>query len=167
MTKVLVIFSVINLITLGIVSLGAKSPELKPFPEAEKGVTRFVVSLPEREAAGTVEILAGKMMPQNGDQPAVLPGKLAAFHLEKEKKTYYIVTGIVPDDAAEKRGGDRVKTGERFVWVTPRRVPYDSSIPLVVFAPNGWEVHYRVGPEGGSPSPADAMKPMEAEEVGP
>lgn len=166
MTKVLVIFSVINLITLGIVSLGAKSPELKPFPEAEKGVTRFVVSLPEREAGVSVEILAGKMMPQGGAQPTVLPGKVAAFHLKKERKTYYRVTGVVPGDGLGKSGEGGAKAGKRFVWVTPLRVPYDSSGPLVVYAPNGWDVRYRVGPEMGSPPSTDAMKSMEAEDDG-
>jgi ecotin len=168
MSKLLVIFIVVNFITLGIVALGAKNPDLKAFPLAEKGMDRYVVFLPEKdkgeEEAFMVEILAGKMVLTDGGNQVHLDGVVEPHTLEGQGKTYYEVTGtleVVSTGMAAPEGGQKVK---RFVSAPPLKVQYNSHVPIVVYSPEGYDVRYRLWKASEPAKSTDSIEPTEAAE---
>jgi len=148
MTKVLVIFTVFNLLTFGLFALVSKDMEMTAYPDAKAGFERFAVFLPEKtkadEEALRVEIIAGKTMLTDGVNQVRLASVIEPRSLEGEDMAYYEVTG--PSEAISTRmaapaGAPKV---ERFVSGPSLKVPYNSGDPIVVYAPKGYEVRSRI-----------------------
>ena len=59
---------------------------------------------------------------------------------------------IVFGDAGEKPGGKKV---EAFVGGAPLKIRYNSRLPVVVYAPEGVEVRYRIWSAEAGWTPAD------------
>lgn len=127
MTKILVIFTVVNLVSFGLFSLGAKNRDLKGFPAAPRGMARFVIALPDKaggeEPAVAVWMTAGKPVAADGATPvrggfAIVPRTLADTGY-----TYYEVTAVPG---------------------APLKARFTGGYPIVVYAPAGIEVRYRI-----------------------
>jgi ecotin len=133
-------------------ALSQEHSELKAFPEAEAGMTRFVIALPEKGEAEIrdyrVELIAGRTMETDGVNTYRLTSRIEERNLEGWGYTYYEVTG--PGHAATTmmavpEGAEPV---ERFVSGPPLLVRYNSRLPVVVYAPEGYELRYRIWEAG-------------------
>lgn len=133
--------------------------QLKAFPEASEGMERFVIVLPEKakdeEDASMVELMAGKMMMTDGVNLVRLGSSIEPRPLEGWGYTYYEVTGssaMMSTMMAPPEGAPQV---EAFVMGTPLKVRYNSKLPIVVYAPEGYEVRYRIWAASETVSTAD------------
>jgi ecotin len=138
----------------------AVHPELKPFPAAEKGMERFVIVLPEKtrteEVDFKVELIPGKTMLTDGVNQVRHGSIIEARPLAGWGYTFYEVTGqdtAMSTMMAAPEGSDKV---EQFVSGTPLLIRYNSRLPIVVYAPEGYEIKYRIW-TAGNPGNADKM----------
>ena len=121
---------------------------LKPFPKAAEGMSRFVIVLPEKtraeEGAFKVELIVGKVMDTDSVNHMWFGGKLEAKPLKGWGFTYYLVEKLGP--AASTRRGVPPGTPrvQKFVAGPSQLIRYNSRIPIVVYVPKGAEVRYRI-----------------------
>ncbi len=124
----------------------ASPDELEPFPAASGGQVRHVIRLPalDDEATARVELLVGKDLEVDCNQHW-FGGSLTSAVVEGWGYRYYVVDGIggpastlkaCPDDSRQLRFV-QVRLGEQLLG-------YNSRLPLVVYAPEGFEVRYRI-----------------------
>jgi ecotin len=128
-----------------------KKDPAHPFPAAEDGQERFVIRLPklDDESARKVELIVGKNVETDPVNSYSMAGKIERKSLKGWGYSYYVAqssgqmmgTLIAPPPGAKKvkrfitiRGGDLLR--------------YNSKLPLVVYAPKGFEVRYRIWSAG-------------------
>ena len=123
-------------------------PELKAFPVAEDGMQRFVIVLPHKErgedSTFKVEIVAGKTMLTDGVNQLRLGNTIEAKPLEGWGYTYYELTGqdlVMSTMMAAPEDSQQV---ESFVSGKSILIDYNSRLPVVIYAPEGYEVRYRI-----------------------
>jgi ecotin len=128
--------------------LGAEHPELKAFADAKEGMDRFVIVLPHKERgeedAFKVELIPGKIMPTDGVNLMRLGISVEARPLKGWGYTYYEVTGrdvAMSTMMAPPPGTQQVK---KFVSGAPLLIRYNSRLPVVIYAPKGYEIRYRI-----------------------
>ena len=133
---------------LGMSLASAQHPELKAFPKPEEGMERFVIVLPHKERgeedAYGVELIVGREMLTDGVNLVRLGNTIEPRPLIGWGYTYYQVTGpstTLSTMMAPPPGTPGVKW---FVMASPLRIPYNSRLPVVVYAPQGYEVRYRI-----------------------
>ena len=139
---------ILGLVVLSVPAFGAQHPELKAFPAAKEGMERFVIVLSHKERgeedAFQVEIIVGKDTLTDGVNLVGLANTIEARSLEGWGYTYYEVTGsseTLSTLMAPPEGTPQVKT---FVTAAPLHIAYNSRLPIVVYAPTGYEVRYRI-----------------------
>jgi ecotin len=127
---------------------GADHPELKAFPAAKEGMERFVIVLPHKERGAEddfkVELVPGKTMLTDGVNLTQVGMKIEPRPLEGWGYTYYEVTGrglAMSTMMAVPPGTPQV---EKFVSGTPLLIRYNSRLPVVIYAPRGYEIRYRI-----------------------
>lgn len=142
------------LLTLGLLPLLAMSSEREPshdpikaFPEAEAGSVRYVIALPQMSRSDenyTVELVAGRTIMTDGVNQLRMDTALNPQPLKGWGYTYYEMSGAgqvastlmaPPEDAAEI---------EAFVHGTPLTLRYNNRMPIVIYAPVGFEIRYRI-----------------------
>tara|TARA_R110002096_G_scaffold174703_4_gene350508 strand:- start:1942 stop:2427 length:486 start_codon:yes stop_codon:yes gene_type:complete len=127
-------------------------PELKAFPEAKQGQERFVIVLPEKtrdeEGAFQVELIPGKVMMTDGVNQVRHGSSVESRPLKGWGYTFYEVIGkdIVMSTQMAPRPG--TKEVEKFVAGQSLKIHYNSRLPVVVYAPEGYEVKYRIWSAG-------------------
>lgn len=126
----------------------AVHPQLKAFPTVEEGMLRHVIVLPHKEQSEEidfkVELVAGKVMETDGVNLYSLGNNIEAVPLKGWGYTFYRVaasdnpmsTMMAPPPDAEKIS--KLVTGK------PMLIRYNSRLPIVVYAPAGYEVGYRI-----------------------
>ncbi len=126
----------------------AEHPRLKAFPEAEQGMERFVIALPDKERdqeqSYRVELLVGKEMETDGVNQVRLGSSIESRPLKGWGFTYYEVkeaSASISTLMAAPDGGTKVK---QFVTTAPILIRYNSRIPIVVYVPDGYEVRVRI-----------------------
>ena len=139
---------ILGLLTFSVPAFSAEHPQLKAFPEAKEEMERFVIVLPHKERgeedAFKVEIIVGKEMLTDGVNLVRLGNTIEPRTLEGWGYTYYEVTGsseTISTLMAPPEGAPMVK---KFVTAAPLQIAYNSRLPIVVYAPKGYEVHYRI-----------------------
>ena len=127
---------------------GADHPELKPFPKAEKGRERFVIVLPEKkrgeDAGFKVELIPGKTMMTDGVNRHWLGASLEPKNLKGWGYTYYEIKGGGPVFSTRIGVPQGQPQVEEFVRGKPLVIRYNSRLPIVIFAPKGFEIKYRI-----------------------
>ena len=129
----------------------ADSDNLKPYPLPEAGFERLVIHLEPlaNEELRKVEIVIGKMMEIDCNQHWFM-GTLEREMVQGWGYSYYILrqaggpasTLMACPPGEEKRVAFvRVRGGEQ-LW------RYNSKLPVVVYVPDGFEVHYRIWAAG-------------------
>ena len=123
-------------------------PELKAYPAAEEGMQRSVIVLPHKERgeedAFKVELVAGRVMETDGVNLMRLGAKIERKTVQGWGYSYYEVSGsgqAASTLIAPPPGAPRVK---RFVAGEPLLIRYNSRLPVVVYAPKGYEIRYRI-----------------------
>jgi ecotin len=129
----------------------AGSDDMKPYPAAEPGFTRWVfgVSALDNEADRMLEIQIGKTM--------TVDCNLTAFSGELEEHIalgwgypYYVLQQVGGPMSTLMACPPDEETREAFVLVRGEgfRRRYNSKLPVVVYAPDGFEVRYRIWSAG-------------------
>ena len=138
----------IGFLALNMVAFGADHPELKAFPAAQEGMERFVIVLSNKERgeedAFKVEIIPGKTMLTDGVNLMRLGSTIEPRNLKGWGYTYYEVTGpgvAMSTMMAPPEGTPQV---EKFVAGTSLSIRYNSRLPIVIYAPTGYEIRYRI-----------------------
>jgi ecotin len=141
-------FLALSLLTVCGHAVSAEHSELKAFPPAEDGMERFVIVLPHKERGEEddfrVEIIVGREMLTDGVNLVRLGNAIEPRTIAGWGYTYYEVTGssetlstlMAPPEGAPKR--------KAFVTAAPLQIRYNSRLPIVVYAPSGYEVRYRI-----------------------
>jgi ecotin len=141
----------LKILTAGGPADASEHPELKAFPPAQDGMGRSVIVLPHKERSEEgdfkVEILVGREMLTDGVNRVRLGNAIEPRKLEGSGYTYYEVTGpaeTISTLMAPPEGTPKVRD---FVTAEPLQVQYDSRLPIVVYAPIGYEIRYRIWPD--------------------
>lgn len=121
---------------------------LKAFPPAESGMVRHVLQLPRQsdESAFKVELIAGKMVEVDAANSYFFPGKIEEGTIEGWGFSRYNVSQLGPMAGTLMAVDPDAPKVNRFITLggEPFLIRYNSRLPIVVYAPEGVEVRYRV-----------------------
>ena len=138
---------VIALLAATCTSAFASNDILNPFPQAEKGMKRQVIQLPEQkdEAQYKVELLIGQKLEVDCNQHR-LGGELTSKTLEGWGYDYYLFDKVTSPVSTMMACPDGKKT-EKFVTAylgDQSMLRYNSKLPIVVYTPENIDVKYRL-----------------------
>jgi ecotin len=121
---------------------------MKAFPPAEKGMVRHVLQLPkqEDEAAYKVELIAGKTVQVDEGNRYFFAGKIEEETIQGWGFPRYNVSQLGPMAGTLMAVDPNAPKVNRFITLggEPYLIRYNSRLPIVVYAPEGVEVRYRV-----------------------
>ncbi len=127
---------------------GKDRDNLKAFPPAEAGRSRFVIQLPHNERGEDerfrVEIIVGKQIMTDGVNTYRLGGKIEAKTIKGWGFTRYDAAKFGPPAKTMMAVPPDTPEVKKFVAIPSLTVPYNSRVPLVVYVPEGGEVRYRI-----------------------
>jgi len=136
------------LLSVSLAAGAEQHPELHAFPAAAAGQQRLVIVLPARERGEEddfqVELIIGKEMETDGVNLVRLAAVLEPRNLQGWGYTYYEAAGsgeLISTLMAPPAGSKPV---HRFVGGTPLFIRYNSRLPIVIYAPEGYQVRYRI-----------------------
>lgn len=148
MRIVVYIFTILFLILYSTVLIAEERVELNAFPVVQNGMKRYVIVLEQKDPAEEnelkVEIIPGRVMKTDGVNVIRLGTHIDTYTIEGWGYTYHKVVGqdvaistlmAVPEDNDKK---DNFVTGKSLL------VRYNSRLPIVVYAPNNYEIRYRI-----------------------
>jgi ecotin len=138
---------VVALLAATCTSAFASNDILAPFPQAEKGMKRQVIQLPEQkdEAQYKVELLIGQKLEVDCNQHR-LGGELTSKTLEGWGYDYYLFDKVTSPVSTMMACPDGKKT-EKFVTAylgDHSLLRYNSKLPIVVYTPENIDVKYRL-----------------------
>jgi len=126
----------------------AEHPQLKAFPEAGPGMSRFVIELDHKERDEEqnfrVELIVGREMQTDGVNLLRLGSQIEALPLKGWGYTYYEVKAeetVLSTMMAAPEGAPKVN---KFVTTAPMLIRYNSRLPVVIYVPEGHELRYRI-----------------------
>ena len=121
---------------------------MKAFPPAEKGMVRHVLQLPKQddEFAFKVELIAGKSVEVDQGNKYFFGGKIEEETIEGWGFPRYNLSKLGPMAGTLMAIDPKVPKVNRFVALggEPYLIRYNSLLPIVVYAPEGVEIRYRV-----------------------
>jgi ecotin len=121
---------------------------LQAFPPAGAGMVRYVLQLPPRadESAFQVELLAGKTVAVDDRNRYFFGGRIAEETIEGWGFPRYVVSPLGPLAGTRMAVDPNAPKVNRFITLggEPYLIRYNSRLPVVVYAPEGVEVRYRV-----------------------
>lgn len=130
-------------------AIAAETPleKIAPYPQAEKGMKRQVITLPEQkdEAGYQVELLIGQTLDVDCNHHR-LGGELDSKTLEGWGYNYYVFDKVTSPVSTMMACPDGKKT-KKFVTAAlgdDAMVRYNSKLPIVVYTPESVDVKYRI-----------------------
>ena len=139
---------VLSFVISGLAAVGAEHPQLKAYPPAKDGMSRFVIELPHKERGEEdsfkVELIVGKVMLTDGVNQIRLGNKIERKVIKGWGYSYYEVAesgAAISTMMAAPEGAPKVK---KFVKMAPLQIRYNSRLPVVIYVPKGYEVQYRI-----------------------
>ena len=123
------------------------SEALEAFPEAAQGMVRWVIHLPEMprpEEDYSVELVVGRIIRTDGVNLMRMDTVLKERPLEGWGYTYYEMTGNGRTSSTLMAPPEGAPQVDAFVHGPPLRIRYNSRLPVVVYAPVGFELRYRI-----------------------
>ena len=122
--------------------------ELKAFPPAGEGMSRFVIILPPRkdEELLKVQLLVGKTVKLDPQNRYFFCGKLETETITGWGYDRYVLKSLGPMAGTLMAVDPDVPKVERFITLggEPEILRYNSRLPLVIYVPQGVEVRYRI-----------------------
>jgi ecotin len=129
-------------------TLASAADNMKAFQPAQAGMTRHVLNLEVREdeSAFKVEIIVGKTVELETANRYFFGGKIEAENIEGWGFTRYIVKDLGPMGGTLMAVDPSAPKAKRFITLggEPYLIRYNSKLPVVVYAPEGAEVRYRL-----------------------
>jgi ecotin len=136
------------IVFLFVSSLGLAQDNMKAFPPAEKGMVRHVLQLPVQtdEEALKVELIVGKMVQVDAHNRYFFGGKIEEETVKGWGYTLYRVPELGPMAGTLMAVDPNEPKVARFITLagSPLLIRYNSRLPVVVYAPEDVEVHYRI-----------------------
>jgi ecotin len=136
------------LLTLVAISLAFAADDMKAFPPAGEGMTRHVISLPQREdeTAFKVELIIGKTVKTDAINRYFFGGDLETETIPGWGFDRYILRTLGPMAGTLMAVDPTTPQVERFISLggEARLLSYNSRLPLVVYVPAGVEVRHRL-----------------------
>ena len=124
------------------------SKELKAFPPAGEGMSRFVIMLPPRkdEEILKVQLLVGETVKLDLQNRYFFGGKLETETIPGWGYDRYILKALGPMAGTLMSVDPNEPKVDRFITLggEPELLRYNSRLPLVVYVPGGVEVRYRI-----------------------
>lgn len=127
---------------------------MKAFPPAEEGMVRHVLELPKQddESAFKVELIAGKTVQADAHNKYFFSGKIEREVIQGWGFPRYNVSKLGPMAGTMMAIDPNAPKVDRFIKLggEPFLIRYNSRLPVVVYAPEGVEIRYRIwraGPE--------------------
>lgn len=120
--------------------------DIAPYPEANAEQTRYAIYLhqKENEQDYKVELIIGKNMMTDSCNRYLLGGKIEEKELQGWGYSYYVVEST-GQAASTLMACNDDKKQENFVAITTETFSrYNSKLPIVVYAPKGMIVKYRI-----------------------
>ena len=141
-----------TIVFVGLVALFSSSAfgadNMKAFPAAEEGITRYVISLPKQanESAFKVELIIGKTVKTDAKNSYFFAGTLETENIPGWGFDRYILRKLGPMAGTLMAVDPNAPQVERFITVggDQRLLRYNSRLPIVVYVPAGVEVRYRL-----------------------
>ena len=134
-------------ILLGTALLSAQD-DMQAFPPADEGMTRHVLRLPAEpdETLLKVELILGKAVLTDAANRYFFGGEIAAETIPGWGYTRYVLPRLGPMAGTLMAVDPAAPKAERFIALAgePYLVRYNSRLPVVVYAPTGVEVRWRV-----------------------
>lgn len=122
--------------------------ELKAFPPAGEGMSRFVIMLPPRkdEELLKVQLLVGKTVKLDPQNRYFFGGKLETETITGWGYDRYILKSLGPMAGTLMAVDPSEPKVDRYITLggEPELLRYNSRLPLVVYVPNDVEVRYRI-----------------------
>jgi ecotin len=141
--------AVLSLACVSASAFAATTPleKVAPYPQAEKGMKRQVITLPEQkdESGYKVELLIGQNLEVDCNQHR-LGGELESKTLEGWGYDYYVFDKVTSPVSTMMACPDGKKT-QKFVTAylgDDAMVRYNSKLPIVVYTPENIDVKYRI-----------------------
>jgi ecotin len=132
--------------------------DLKAFPPAEPGMTRYAIDLPglPDEAVARVELVVGKTMRLDESNRYFLGGRIETETIPGWGFDRYVVRRLGPVAGTLMAVDPAAPKVDRFVALggEPVLLRYNSRLPLVVYVPDDAEVRYRVWRADPATTPA-------------
>lgn len=129
-------------------SLAADPQSLEPFPQAQPGMHRFVITLPhkerEQEERFKVELIAGREMLTDGVNQMRLGSRLQPRNLAGWGYTYYEVLEASEALSTRMAPPPDSTPSKAFVQAPSLLIRYNSRLPVVVYAPVEYQIRYRI-----------------------
>jgi len=146
--KSLAVWLIVGTLFHALAAFGLGRSELDAFPPAADGMDRFVIELDHKqrgeEDAFRVEIIVGKQMLTDGVNLYRLGNTIERRVLQGLGYTYYEVVGKGETMGTLMAPPEGAPMVEQFVTAPPLLVRYNSRLPIVVYAPTGYQVRYRI-----------------------
>ncbi|MBS1214503.1 MAG: proteinase inhibitor ecotin [Proteobacteria bacterium] len=121
---------------------------MKAFPPPEKGMVRYVLHLPKQddESAFKVELIVGKTVLLDERNRYFFSGKIQQETIKGWGFTRYNVSQLGPMAGTRIAVDPNAPKVNRFIALggEPYLIRYNSRLPVVVYAPEGVEVRYRI-----------------------
>jgi ecotin len=109
---------------------------------------RFVIELPDKsrseEGRFKVELIPGRTMLTDGVNLVRLGATIEPRSLQGWGYTFYEVTGTGPAMSTMMAPPEGAPKTERFISGKPLLIRYNSRLPVVIYAPKGYEIRYRI-----------------------
>jgi ecotin len=125
---------------------------MKAFPPAEEGMVRHVLQLPKQddESAFKVELIVGKTVQVDERNRYFFGGKIEEKTIKGWGFPRYNLRKLGPMVGTQMAINPDTPKVNRFVTLggEPYLIRYNSRLPIVVYAPKGVEVRYRVWSAG-------------------
>jgi ecotin len=125
---------------------------MKAFPPAEPGMVRFVLDVPKQddESALKVELIVGKTVQTDGQNRHFFGGRIETETIKGWGFPRYIVRKLGPMAGTLMAVDPNAPKVSRFITLggDPYLIRYNSRLPIVVYAPEGAEVRYRIWAAG-------------------
>lgn len=124
---------------------------LAPFPATSQGMVRHVIYVDKKsdESLYQIEIIPGRVMSVDNNIHRLM-GNIEEKTVEGWGYTYYVFTSN-GQTASTLMASTGPKT-DKFISAQPLMVRYNSKMPVVVYAPEGFDIHYRIWKAGKSKS---------------
>lgn len=154
--KTLLLFALLALSATPVIAVD----NLKAFPPAAAGMTRYVINLPklDDEDDAQVEIQVGKIVSTDARNRYYFGGKIEKESIKGWGYDRYIVRALGPMAGTQMAVDASLSQVERFIKLRggPTLVRYNSKLPVVVYVPDGVDVRYRVWRTGPNTAKAEA-----------